>query len=971
MKQRATVKIMMSLAAVAMFVLTPSVCAATAQKPSVKKTSLSETELRTLAKTVPDVKNAGQLYSVALATSNDVARQQEYLKAAAAGLIACGKTDIYKKHVKGKLQNAAEFEDELKDDCKQCSGVGAKERRCAACRGKGQCSTCKGTGQAMATASFSFDKQSKPCSKCNESGQCPKCGGEGSTKEKCLTCDGTGKAFSKTVAAQIFRDLCNTIADDMNDAVVSNNVKVDSEGGSNLEVEGRRQQNVVTKDTVDKEPKSSRENGNDGQIVYTDGSIVTIPYGTIKLTRLELRSVDNIPQAHTSRGGGDGNDILKIVIPKSILSIGPNAFYNCENLKSVMIPDSVTNIGSCAFGRCKNLKNVMIPDSVMSIEPYAFQNCENLTSVTIPNSVEYIGRGVFKDCKNLKRVKLPDQLKDIGDSLFLRCLKLESIVIPPGVTNIGSYAFSGCTSLKSVSIPDSVDIISDSAFDETCRLEKSDKRLSLDYFDDDCDYFVDGCYKYDSTGNEGFIYVEDPSGRVNYLFEGHINIRPQAQFPDGRGGVRGAYYVSDTVLFGFPTPEARRLWTHAMHSGCKKMLEWVNTAKENKVGHVEKELPETAFKDGYAYATIDLVPSGAKQKALCYQAIRKGVDNGEFVKNARRIEFKCVIDSRDNTKFNVNLLFGCGGEFPFVLYSCYQKTVDEIQTSVRQFLQKVDPDTLARAWRSQVIRNSLFDDLIAGNDVCNRLAVPKDDISAAKERASYSRELYADFCLSSWYCINSSHEGGRICLAIKNTNGDWNYILFLGENGVAQRQTLVMGTYCGKDFIFDRHLIVFPTKESRNLWYDIMKRSCGKMLEWVALASKKHVPVVVKPIYVAGKGDLNKLVAYYNLITKGRGQDELLKKELRTHIDRLEYEQNGCPLSLICNVMKEKGDSDYKRFKVWIDLRCGDKYHGTIFEASGTYKDIQKECIEFLCKIDPNALIEAWKSKYGRGDLFH
>ena len=117
----------MHLAAVAMFVLVPSVSAVAAQKPLAKKTSLSETELRTLAKAVPDVKNAGQLYSVALATSNDVARQQEYLKAAAAGLIACGKTDIYNKHVKGKLRNAAEFEDELKDDCKQCSGAGLKE----------------------------------------------------------------------------------------------------------------------------------------------------------------------------------------------------------------------------------------------------------------------------------------------------------------------------------------------------------------------------------------------------------------------------------------------------------------------------------------------------------------------------------------------------------------------------------------------------------------------------------------------------------------------------------------------------------------------------------------------------------------------------------------------------------------------------------------------------------------------------
>ena len=183
------------------------------QKQSAKKTSFSESELRALAKSAPDVKNAGQLYSVALATSNDVARQQAYLKASAAGLIACGKTDIYKKHIKGKLQNVTEFEDGLKDDCKQCSGNGTKDQRCLTCRANGKCPSCKGTGQIMTTVSLSFDKQSKPCGKCNESGRCPKCDGEGSTMGKCFACAGTGKVFSKSVAARVFSDSCNAIAD--------------------------------------------------------------------------------------------------------------------------------------------------------------------------------------------------------------------------------------------------------------------------------------------------------------------------------------------------------------------------------------------------------------------------------------------------------------------------------------------------------------------------------------------------------------------------------------------------------------------------------------------------------------------------------------------------------------------------------------------------------------------------------------
>ena len=227
MKQRITIKIMASIVAVAMFALVPGECAGAAQKPT-KKTSFSESELRALAKSAPDVKNAGQLYSVALVTSNDVDRQQSYLKASAAGLIACGKPDIYKKHIKGKLQNVAEFEAGLKDDCKQCSGNGTKDQRCLTCRGNGKCPSCKGTGQIMTTVSLSFDKQSKPRGQCNESGRCPKCDGEGSTMGKCFACAGTGKVFSKSVAARVFSDSCNAIADGVGMVVSQNNAEDNS-----------------------------------------------------------------------------------------------------------------------------------------------------------------------------------------------------------------------------------------------------------------------------------------------------------------------------------------------------------------------------------------------------------------------------------------------------------------------------------------------------------------------------------------------------------------------------------------------------------------------------------------------------------------------------------------------------------------------------------------------------------------------
>lgn len=68
------------------------------------------------------------------------------------------------------------------------------------------------------------------------------------------------------------------------------------------------------------------------------------------------------------------------------------------------IPSGVITIGYEAFRNCDNLTNLTIPQSITTIENRAFIYNSGLTSITIPDSVDYIGNSAFRDCRNLSKV---------------------------------------------------------------------------------------------------------------------------------------------------------------------------------------------------------------------------------------------------------------------------------------------------------------------------------------------------------------------------------------------------------------------------------------------------------------------------------------------------------------------------------------------------------------------------------------
>ncbi len=201
-------------------------------------------------------------------------------------------------------------------------------------------------------------------------------------------------------------------------------------------------------------------------------------------------------------------DIISIIIPENVTSIGTSAFFGCSSLAEITIPESVTSIEHSAFFDCHSLISIIVDEdnakyksidgnlytkdgktlimyaigkqdasyiitnSVSDIGSFAFHGCRGLTSITIPNSVTSIGTGAFYCCEGLTSISIDNGVTIIGNSAFAGCTSLENIVIPDGVTSIGDYAFSGCTNLTSITIPKSVLNIGGYAFNGCSKLTR-------------------------------------------------------------------------------------------------------------------------------------------------------------------------------------------------------------------------------------------------------------------------------------------------------------------------------------------------------------------------------------------------------------------------------------------------------------------------------------------------------------------
>ncbi len=247
----------------------------------------------------------------------------------------------------------------------------------------------------------------------------------------------------------------------------------------------------------------------------SDNSLFTIKDGVLTGYSGDEKTIV-VPEGVTKIDSGVFQKKLveNIFLPDSLIEIGSDAFYNCNNLKEITLPPNLKEIGSCAFSYCTSLTDITVPKSVQYLSYQIFQGCSKLENITIesncnininmfrgtkwledrkedpyiimndtlltgkttgdiiiPLGVKRIGENAFSFTK-ITSASFPITLLSIENSAFSNCVTLKEVKFANGLREIGEYAFYTCTKLTTVTLPNTVEVIGERAFYNCTSLQK-------------------------------------------------------------------------------------------------------------------------------------------------------------------------------------------------------------------------------------------------------------------------------------------------------------------------------------------------------------------------------------------------------------------------------------------------------------------------------------------------------------------
>ena len=126
----------------------------------------------------------------------------------------------------------------------------------------------------------------------------------------------------------------------------------------------------------------------------------------------------------------------------SLRLLGPNAFTDCYNLRTISLPPRLEVIDSHAFWSCTELESIILPPTVRTLETQCFYHCSALKAITTPPSVrDSIPFEAFAWCTSMREATISDGPTIIGPLAFFDCRKLHMVTLPATIRKICINAF--------------------------------------------------------------------------------------------------------------------------------------------------------------------------------------------------------------------------------------------------------------------------------------------------------------------------------------------------------------------------------------------------------------------------------------------------------------------------------------------------------------------------------------------------
>jgi hypothetical protein len=191
-----------------------------------------------------------------------------------------------------------------------------------------------------------------------------------------------------------------------------------------------------------------------------------------------------------------------IILPKNVIKIDDNAFYDCLNIETIVVGDATTEVGNDAFGKCKSLKNIVflcnekptLDDDAftdpISDQPYQVEKMyiplslynnyvadREFTTHTKEFSTNYDEDALFR-AYGSHAVMSNDQLRNISNikgwfEHHNNITDLTSLGVS-AVDSITSTTFASLKGLKKITLPATLTVVEKDAFASNTQLQRVD-----------------------------------------------------------------------------------------------------------------------------------------------------------------------------------------------------------------------------------------------------------------------------------------------------------------------------------------------------------------------------------------------------------------------------------------------------------------------------------------------------------------